>query len=245
MNFNTRGIVLRTVKYGETSVIVSVFTELFGQQSYLVNGVRSASKKAGTKANLFQPGALLDLVVYHQEQKNLQRIREYRWSVLYQQIFFDVFKGSVATYIVELLQKCLKEPEANPDLFYFMEDVMQHLDKAAPAVVANFPVFFSLHLANFFGFRIPDEYSSVNSFLDLQEGLFVPQAPTHQFYLDGYNAEVIAQFLRVMQPMEMEDIKLPVTTRRYLLQMLESYYVLHVAEFGHLRSLPVLQEVLG
>lgn len=245
MNFNTRGIVLRTVKYGETSVIVSVFTELFGQQSYIVNGVRSASKKTGTRANLFQPGALLDLVVYHQEQKNLQRIREYRWSVLYQHIFFDVFKGSVATFMVELLQKCLKEPEPNPELFYFVEDVMLHLDKASPAVVANFPIFFSLHLANFFGFRIPDEYSAGNSYLDLQEGLFVPHAPAHQFYLEGYNSEVIAQFLRVMQPAEMEDIRLPVTTRRYLLQMLEAYYVLHVAEFGHLRSLPVLQEVLG
>lgn len=245
MNFNTRGIVLRTVKYGETSVIVSVFTELFGQQSYIVNGVRSASRKAGTKANLFQPGALLDLVVYHQEQKNLQRIREYRWAVLYNHIFFDVFKGSVATYMVELLQKCLKEPEANPDLFYFMEDVMLHLDKAAPAVVANFPVFFSLHLANFFGFRIPDEYSAVNCVLDLQEGVFVSQPPGHPFFLEGNQAELIAQFLRVMQPEEMEDIRIPVTTRRYLLQMLEAYYALHVAEFGHLRSLPVLQEVLG
>ena len=91
MNHTTKGIVLRTVKYGETSVIVSVFTELFGVQSYIVNGVRSASKKGGTKANLFQPAAILELVVYHNEQKNLQRIKEYRWPVLYEYIFSDVF----------------------------------------------------------------------------------------------------------------------------------------------------------
>src|SRR5690606_28723147 len=106
MNFHTKGIVLRTVRYGETSVIVSIFTELFGMQSYIVNGVRSASRKAGTKSNLFQPTALLDLIVYHNEQKNLQRIKEHRWAVLYEHLFFDVFKGAVATYMVELLQKC-------------------------------------------------------------------------------------------------------------------------------------------
>ncbi len=245
MNHTTKGIVLRTVKYGETSVIVAVFTEMFGVQSYIVNGVRSASKKGGTKANLFQPAAILELVVYHNEQKNLQRIKEYRWSVLYEHIFYDVFKGSVATYMIELLTKCLKQPEPNPDLFYFMEDVLMHLDKANMAVVANFPLFYAVHLANFFGFRIADEYSEQLPYLDLQEGLFVSQAPHHTMFLDSTLSGVTAHLLKVMQPAELEEIKLQVGTRRSLLQFYETYYALHVPEFGHLRSLPVLQEVLG
>ena len=72
----TKGIVLKTVKYGETSLIVTAYTELFGIQSYLVNGVRSSSRKGPGKANLFQPAAILDLLVTHNELKNLQRIRE-------------------------------------------------------------------------------------------------------------------------------------------------------------------------
>ena len=71
----TKGIVLRTVKYGETSVIVAVFTEKFGVQSYLVNGVRISTKKGSGKANLFQPSAILEMVVYHNELKQLQRLR--------------------------------------------------------------------------------------------------------------------------------------------------------------------------
>ncbi|HEV9036666.1 MAG TPA: recombination protein O N-terminal domain-containing protein, partial [Puia sp.] len=74
----TKGIVLRTVKYGETSLIVTIFTELFGAQSYLINGVRTSSRKGPGKANLFQPAAILDLVVYHNELKHLQRIREFK-----------------------------------------------------------------------------------------------------------------------------------------------------------------------
>ncbi|MBZ5858617.1 DNA repair protein RecO [Flavihumibacter profundi] len=245
MNHTTKGIVLRTVKYGETSIIVSVFTELFGLQSYIVNGVRSSSKKGGAKSNLFQPAAILDMVVYHNEQKNLQRIREYRWSVLYEHVFYDVFKGSVATYMVELLTKCLKQPETNTDLFYFVEDVLMHLDRASPLVVANFPLFYAIHLTNFFGFRISDEYDEQHPYLDLQEGLFVAQAPNHHMYLEGTNSEVTAQLLKVMQPEELEQIRLPVSSRRALLQHYETYYALHVPEFGHLRSLAILQEVLG
>ncbi len=240
----TRGVVLRSVKYGETSLIVSMFTALFGRQSYLVNGVRSQSKKSGARGNPFQPAALLDLIVYHHDQKSLQRIKEYRWSTLYNHIYDDIFKSSVATFMVELLQKCLKQPEENQPLFDFTEDALLALDQAPPPVVANYPLFFSLHLANFFGFRIPDTWNSSNSLLDLREGLFTPAAPSHPQYLDAAHSEVIAQLLRVMQPGELSEIPLTQSTRRYLLQSIEQYYAAQVPEFGQIRSLQVLQEVL-
>src|ERR1044072_4676337 len=103
MIHHTKGIVLRTIKYGETSVVVNIFTELFGIQSYLVNGVRSSGKTS--KASLFQPGSILDMEVYHNELKNLQRIKEFKWSYLHKNILSDVTKNSVAVYMVELLQK--------------------------------------------------------------------------------------------------------------------------------------------
>src|ERR1044071_7173878 len=103
----TKGIVLRAVKYGDTSLIVTIFTELFGIQSYLINGVRASTKKGSGKANLFQPAAILDLVVYHNELRNLQRMKEFRWGHLYQNIFSDIRKNAVSLFMVELLAKCL------------------------------------------------------------------------------------------------------------------------------------------
>jgi len=151
MLHSTKGIVLRTVKYGETSLIVTIFTELFGVQAYLVNGVRASTKKGAGKANLFQPSAILDLVVYHNELKHLNRIKEFKWGNLYMHILSGVKKNAVALYMVELLTKCLKQPEANPELFHFVEDSFLHLDKSSDAVTANFPLFFALHLPVFFG----------------------------------------------------------------------------------------------
>jgi DNA repair protein RecO (recombination protein O) len=240
----TRGIVLRTVKYGETSVIVSIFTELFGVQSFLINGVRTSSKKGSGKANLFQPSAILDLVVYHNELKNLQRIKEFKWGYLYADILTDVQKNAVALFMIELLTKCLKQPEANPELFQFAEDALVHLDNSAITVAANFPLFFALQLPGFFGLRMTDNYSEKNNVLDLQEGVFINEQPSHPYFLDEKEAKVTSDILKVMQPSELEQIKLNHEFRRNLLLAYEKYYALHIQDFGSIRSLPVLSEIL-
>lgn len=241
----TKGLVLRTVKYGETSLVVTIFTELFGIQSYLVNGVRTSSKKGHGKANLFQPAAILELVVYHNELRNLQRIKESRWAHLYQNIFSDIKKNAVALYIVELLAKCLKQPEANEELFQFAEDAFLRLDESNEAITGNFPLFVSLHLPTFFGFRIDDRYSEKKCFLDLQEGTFVPERPSHPNFLEGKQAEVTSELLRVRQTGELESIKLNHDFRRNLLYAYETYYAFHIQEFGTMKTLSVLKEILN
>jgi len=242
---HTKGIVLRTVKYGETSVIVSIFTELFGVQSYLINGIRTATGKGGGKAILFQPSAILDMIVYHNELKQLQRIKEFKWAHLYQHILSDVKKNAVAMFMIELLTRCLKQPEANADLFNFAEDAFLSLDGSSSAVTANFPLFFALHLPVFFGLRIHDNYSEGRPFLDLKEGCFVRELPSHPYFLEERQAFITSQILKVQQPGELEDIKLNHDFRRHLLFTYESYYKLHIQDFGMLRTLPVLKEILN
>ena len=226
-------------------MIVTLFTELFGVQSYLVNGVRTSSKKGTGKANLFQPSAILDMVVYHNELKSLNRIKEFKWDYLYQHILSNVKKNAVALFMIELLTKCLKQPESNPDLFHFVEDSFLHLDESIDAVTANFPLFFALHLPVFFGFRFTDNYNQENTFLDLQEGRFVHEQPQHPHFLEDKQAAVTSQLLKIMQPEELEDIKLNHDFRRNLLYLYETYYALHIQEFGTMKTLPVLKEILS
>jgi DNA repair protein RecO (recombination protein O) len=241
----TKGIVLKTVRYGETSIIAGIFTELFGMQSYLINGVRVTSKKGSGRANLFQPGAILDLVVYHNELKNLQRIKEFRWAHIYDHLFFNVFKNAVGVFMIELLQRSLKQPEPNPELFHFVEDAFVHVDKAPENVVANFPLYFAIHLSGFYGFRFADKYSERLGYLDLKEGEFVEERPSHSWYLDRHHSEIISHLLKVMQPSELADVKLNQETRRILLHAFETFYALHIQDFGSMKTLPVLEAVLS
>lgn len=245
MNHKTKGIVLKTVRYGETSIITTIFTELFGLQSYIVNGVRVSTKKGSGKANLFQPSAILDLIVYQNDLKNLQRIREFKWSKIYQHLFFSVFKNAVALFMVEMLQRTIKQPESHPELFAFAEDAFIHVDEANEKVVANFPLYFALHLSSFFGFQISDKYSDTANIIDLQEGEFVKTRPTHPHFLEGDLSEITSQLLKVMQPSELAEIRLNHETRRILLHAYEMFYALHIDNFGRLKTLPVLEEVLG
>ena len=240
----TRGLVIRSVKYGETSLVVTMFTELFGIQSYMVSGVRKESVKAGMRASQFQPATLLDMIVYHHERHNLQRIKDCQWAVLYQQIFSDIRKNAVALFMVELLQKCLKQPDPQPELFYFLEDVLQDLDQATPMVAANIPIYFALHLSHFFGFRMQDTYDEENTMLDLREGIFVDEPPAHPHWVGNQLSFTVSQFLKAQQPAELEQIPMNREGRRLLLDTCLQYYALHVSDFGSLRSLPVLQEVL-
>ena len=243
MLHSTAGIVLRNIKYGETSVVVTIFTELFGVQSYLINGVRVASTKTASKAGMLQPACILEMVVYHSDLKNLQRVRELKWKILYRQIFFDVRKNAVALFMVELLLRCLKQPEAQTDLFLFCEDAFTQLDGADETVTANFPLYFILHLAHFFGFRIQDDYSGRNSILDMEEGNFVGERPSHLHYLDFPFSEITSQLLKVMQPIELRQLKLNQEIRKQLMQAYVNYYALHISGFGVLKSLPILQEI--
>lgn len=243
MIFTSKGIVLRTVKYGETSVIASVFTELFGIQSYLVNGVRTSGKTS--KAHFFQPSSILEMQVYHNELKNLQRIKDLKWSALYKNILSDVTKNSVALYMVELLQKCLKQPETNADLFNFCEDAFLRLDVASDEVTANFPIYFSIQLAQILGFRLSDNYSEVRNIFNLHEGIFTDEVSAAPNHLSKELSFHISELLKAIHPDDLSEIKLNRNIRSSILKSLENYYVWHVHEFGTMKTLNVLAEVLG
>ena len=243
MIYSSKGIVLRTVKYGETSVIASIFTELFGIQSYMVNGVRTSGKTG--KAHFFQPASILEMQVYHNELKNLQRIKDLKWAVLYKNIFSDVTKNSVALFMVELLQKNLKQPETNEDLFHFCEDAFLQLDQADPQVTANFPIYFSIQIAQILGFRLLDNYSQERNIFNLYEGSFSDERMATENQLSIEISFDISQLLKAVHPQDLGEIKMNKNTRMAILKNLESYYSWHVPEFGTMKTLNVLTEVLG
>lgn len=240
----TKGIVLRTVKYGDTSIITTVYTELFGIQSYLVKGVRQSTKTSAGKASFFQPSAMLDMVVYHNELKQLQFIKEYQWGYLYENVLFDVVKNTVASFVIELLQHSLQQPEANPELFYLIEDTLKQLDKGTETLTANLPLYFTLHLTSELGFRISGSYSAQTPVLDLQEGIFIAQKPIHPYYITDAMAQTTSQLVSLQFYNELESISLNRGLRRDLLQAYQTYLSLHIQGFGELKSFGILQEIL-
>jgi len=245
MTHKTKGIVLRTIQYGETSVITSVYTELFGLQSYIVKGVRQASKKTQAKSIYFQPASMLEMEVYHNELKNLQFIKEYKWNYLYQKILFDVVRNTIAQFMIELFQRSIKQPEANSELFYLLEGSLLQADKGSDTIVANLPLYFTLHLATESGFQIQGNYSKQTPVLDLKEGMFAEQAPSHPNYIAGTFAEITSKIQHINFYNDLESIQLNREMRRQLLDSFLQYISFHITDFRELKSLPILRQVLN
>lgn len=241
----TKGVVLRTVKYGDTSIITSIYTELFGIQQYIVKGVRQSSKTSAGKASYFQPGAILSLEVHHNELKQLQFIKEFSWSYMYEHVLFDVIKNTVAMYVMELLQHCLKQPEANPELFYLIEDTLKQLDKGSATLTGNLPLYFTLHLAAELGFQLQGSYAVSTPIVDLQEGMFVANKPLHPYFLEGSLAQTTSTIANLGFYNELETIMLNQQTRRHLIEAFQLYLSLHIFNFGQMKSYKILQEVLA
>jgi DNA repair protein RecO (recombination protein O) len=218
----TRGIVFRFTKYGETSIIVTIFTELFGLQSYIVNGVRS--KTAKNKIALYQPLTLLNLVVYHRENANIERIKEIQCFHPYATLATDVKKSAIALFITELLNKTVKEESHAGELFEFVSTSLITLDEMT-ASYENFHLLFLLRLSRYLGFGV----HNINEVLG---GRVTDEA--------GEKA------LAVLLTAQYHDVlNIPNQQRRELLDLILKFYTEHMETLGEMRSLQILREVLN
>ena len=164
MDIKTRGIVLHTVKYSESSVIIRIFTEHLGLVSYIVKGVRNA--RSSSKAALLRPLTLLEMDVTHRENKGLQNIKEYKRAYNYSSLPFDTFKSSIALFILEVISKSLKEHDAHEDMFQFVYDCFSHLDEIE-TMNNDFHLQFLVHYASYLGFAPHGEYSDDTPYFDM------------------------------------------------------------------------------
>jgi DNA repair protein RecO (recombination protein O) len=229
----TRAIVLHHIKYGESSLIVTLYTEKHGRLTCMVSGVRS--KKSKFPATLFQPLSLLETDLYYRENRDLQRLKEASCSYHYTTIPFNISKSTIALFLAEVMYLTLREEEGNPTLFSFLFHAFQLLDTQEKGV-ANFHIWFMLHYSRFLGI-LP-----VVSEVFWGHGI---SADTEIFY--EMPAETYAALNSLIESPQgpPKSIKLSNHSRTLLLERLIRHYSLHVDGFSRLKSFAVLQEVFG
>lgn len=235
----TRGIILHHLKYSESSIIAKVYTENFGIQSFIVRGVRKKGSK--TKAGLFQPLSLVEMVVYHNEKSNIQNLKEVKNAFPFKSIPFDIYKSTITIFLNEILFKTLKEEEPNLQLFNYIFDAIEYLDQKEDNYF-DFHILFIILLSKYLGFFPKNNYSKENTCFDLTEGIFVKNIPGHQHFID----EPISKYLSVYLAISFSDLdnnKLSYKLRKEFLEKLLEYYKIHIEGFGNLKSYPVLQAI--
>lgn len=222
MLHKTRGIVFRFTKYGETSIIVTIFTELFGLQSYIVNGVRS--KTAKNKIALYQPLTLLNLVAYHRENANIERIKEISCFYPYQTLNADIKKSTMAMFITELINKTVKDESHTRDMFEFLSTSLIAID-SLKTDYENSHLVFMIRLSRYLGFGVQYANEVMGGKLtDEKTEILLKELVEADFHQ--------AVFLTNLQ-------------RKNILDLLIRFYTDHVENLGELKSVQVLRDVLG
>lgn len=241
MLHKTRGIVLKTTLYSESSVIVQIFTEKFGIQSYMINGVKKP--RAKIKMNMLQPLHLVDMIVYHKTNTNIQRVSELRPAPVFRSIPYDIIKSTIVLFLNEVLYKCIRQQTTDEHLFDFIFNALCWFDETETQNV-NFHLAFLLKLSRFLGFAPSTQTKSDQNYFDLQEGECCSLPPVHAYFLDKGDAALFISLFS--SPLEkINEINLENKTRRALLDKILVYYTLHTASFGDIRSHQVLEDVLS
>jgi DNA repair protein RecO (recombination protein O) len=110
----TEAIVLRSRHLGETSRILTLFTERFGKLAVVAKGARRPKSRFGASLDLF---AHSSVVLYLKENRELGLVTESTLVEGYFGLREDARRFGQASAVVELVDRMVMRAEPSPELF--------------------------------------------------------------------------------------------------------------------------------
>ena len=234
----SEAIVLHTIKYGESKIIVDMFTRRWGRLSYIIPLPKTS--KSRLKKQYFQPMSLLGIECEVRPRVSLQKLADARLLFPFVSIPLSPEKLAISMFVAEFLYYSLRSEQCNELLFDYISGSIQWLD-AADEGFANFHLAFLMHLSRFLGFY-PNLEEDDSQYFDLREGRFSKNAPLHSDFLKPEEARMIHLLMRMDFP-TMHLYRLSRQDRHRIMEVLLQYYKLHLPDFPEMKSLAVLRQL--
>ena len=237
--YKGRGIVLHTLKYGDTSMVAYLLTDVGGRRSYMVQGVRSRSGR-GSKLALFQPMFPVEFEGLESPRQQMDRFKEVRAGFVLQSLPFDVRKSTMALFMAEVLYRLVRESEPNRPLFDFVWGSAEALD-AMDEGVPNFHLWFLANLSRLLGFRPGNDYTP-GAWFDIREGLYSVVRPAHPGVMTQECASLLDRMLSC-DVRRLGDVGLNRDRRSEFLNAMLAYFGYHLDAISAVQSVRILKEV--
>jgi DNA repair protein RecO (recombination protein O) len=238
---NSQAIVLHAFKYGESKLIVDLFTRQSGRLSFIVGLPKT--QKGRLKKQFFQSLSLLEAEYDERPKVQLQKLKDVRLSLPFVSIPYDASKLSISLFLAEFLYHALKGEQQNQPLFDYVWYSIAWLDGRTDSV-ANFHLVFLMHMSRFLGFFPNLENFREGCYFDLRAAAFCAEVPVHRDFLLPEEASRVEMLMRMDYP-TMHLFRMSRQDRRRLLEVALLYYRLHLPDFPELKSLAVLEEVFN
>ncbi|SEA12220.1 DNA replication and repair protein RecO [Xylanibacter ruminicola] len=233
----TQAIVLHAIKYGETRLIVDMFTKVFGRQAFIVSIPKTPKGKV--KKQFFQPLTILEIETDIRPRQQLQKLHDVRLAAPFASIPFEPDKLAISLFVAEFLYYALRSEQRNELLYEYLENSIVWLDGQQTSF-ANFHLVFLLRLTRFLGFYPNlDDYKD-GDYFDLRESVFMPVPPVHRDFLHPEEAQKVQLMMRMDFP-TMHLFRMSHQERNRLLEVSLKYYRLHLPDFPEMKSIEVLQ----
>ncbi|MBP5278063.1 MAG: DNA repair protein RecO [Prevotella sp.] len=239
MLLKTKAIVLRAIKYSENKYIIDLLTEAEGRVSVVINIPKTSKGKL--KKQYFQLMSLLEVDLDFRQNETLHHLRDVRMAYPYSSIPQDPYKLSISLFLAEFLYYSTRDERQNPNLFAYIENSMRWLDGSRENF-SNFHLVFMMRFSRFIGFFPNVDDYHPGDFFDMRNASFISSAPLHTDFLNADESSRI-QLLMRMNYDTMHLFKMNHTERDRIIDVLITYYRLHVPNFPELQSLKVMKEL--
>lgn len=237
----TKGIVLRTIRYSDSRIIVSLFTEHYGMLSAAVRLTRGG--RSGGRNALWQTLNVVEVSVDYRPSNDLQKISEVSISTPWMELPYHPVKASISMFLGDFLYHSLRGEGENRPLFSFLYNSLRWLDEADGGV-ANFHLLLMIRMTRFLGIWPGMDGYGRNMVYDMKAACFSAVLPEHGQYLEAGDAMWIPLLLK-MDYSQMHRLRMTRNERWHMLDVLLRYYRLHVPSFGELQSVEILRELFS
>jgi DNA repair protein RecO (recombination protein O) len=148
MLIKTEAIILKTMKYGDTSKIVTFYTKEYGKLKGIAKGARTAKNKF---RSALEPMTLSMLVLYKKEHRDLHLISQCDSIDSFKNLTEDLDRMTTALAVIELVNQVTHHEERNPALFALLRETLSALNFSIKNYSSYFQAF-RLRLSSLFGY---------------------------------------------------------------------------------------------
>ena len=155
------GILLRRIRYSDTSLILTWFTDLHGKIKAIAKGALRQNSAFAGKLDLFFH---CDLLISYSSKTELHGLREVSIKTTFERIRTDYLKTSAASYFVELVEKVTELDHPAPEIYRLLLRALGYLDRQYPDTRGV--LFFESELCKCLGLYTPDMHSAADKLVD-------------------------------------------------------------------------------
>ena len=231
-------LIFHALRYSDDQLIVEGLARNYGRVSFVVR--ISHAPRAKVRHVIFQPMAVLEVQWEEKPRAKLMRPIAARVSQPWSSLHTSPIKAAITLFLAEFLLQVCRHEQSGELFFDYLLHSLTWLDTAEEGF-ANFHLLFLMRLAQFLGIA-PNTSDTGLPFFDLMAAEFVSRAPAHAYYIHGDEARAFEQLLR-MNFSTMHLFQLTRTQRNRILELILTYYRLHIPSLPELKSWEVLREI--